>query len=105
MNQSKPNQGKSEQSKAVAIKKIRSAGPMRELMAAYFKELDEAAKTGTSKVAWCTSVGPAELLRAFGTLRIVFYALILTAFIVFRSEGIMVYAQRKYQQFERWVRV
>jgi len=46
-----------------------------------------------------------ELLRAFGTLRIAFYALILTAFIVFRSEGIMVYAQRKYHQFERWVRV
>ena len=46
-----------------------------------------------------------ELLRAFGTLRIVFYALILMAFIVFRSEGIMVYAQRKYHQFERWVKV
>jgi branched-chain amino acid transport system permease protein len=46
-----------------------------------------------------------ELLRAFGTLRIVFYSLILMAFIVFRSEGIMVYAQRKYHQFERWVKV
>lgn len=46
-----------------------------------------------------------ELLRAFGTLRIVFYSLILVAFIVFRSEGIMVYAQRKYHQFEKWVRV
>lgn len=46
-----------------------------------------------------------ELLRTFGTLRIVFYALILTAFIIYRSEGIMVYAQRKYHQFERWVRV
>ncbi|UCC66632.1 MAG: branched-chain amino acid ABC transporter permease, partial [Deltaproteobacteria bacterium] len=46
-----------------------------------------------------------ELLRAVGTLRIVFYALILTAFIVFRSEGIMVYGQRKYHQFERWVKV
>jgi len=46
-----------------------------------------------------------ELLRAFGTLRIVFYSLILVAFIVFRSEGIMVYAQRKYHQFERWVKV
>jgi len=46
-----------------------------------------------------------ELLRAFGTLRIVFYALILMAFIVFGSEGIMVYAQRKYHQFERWVKV
>ena len=46
-----------------------------------------------------------ELLRAFGTLRIVFYALILVAFIVFRSEGVMVYGQRKYHQFERWVKV
>ena len=46
-----------------------------------------------------------ELLRDFGTLRIVFYSLILVAFIVFRSEGVMVYAQRKYQQFERWTRI
>ncbi|OGP51502.1 MAG: ABC transporter permease [Deltaproteobacteria bacterium RBG_13_43_22] len=46
-----------------------------------------------------------ELLRAFGTLRIVFYSLILMAFIIFRSEGLMVYAQRKYHQFERWVKV
>jgi branched-chain amino acid transport system permease protein len=46
-----------------------------------------------------------EILRAFGALRIVFYALILLMFIMFRSEGIMVYAQRKYHQFERWVKV
>ena len=46
-----------------------------------------------------------ELLRDFGTLRIVFYALILVAFIVFRSEGVMVYGQRKYHQFERWTRL
>ncbi|MBW2518685.1 MAG: branched-chain amino acid ABC transporter permease [Deltaproteobacteria bacterium] len=46
-----------------------------------------------------------ELLRAFGTLRIVFYALILLAFIIFRSEGIMVYGQRKYHQFEKWIKV
>ena len=46
-----------------------------------------------------------ELLRDFGTLRIVFYALILLGFIVFRSEGIMVYGQRKYQQFERWTKI
>jgi len=46
-----------------------------------------------------------ELLRDFGTLRIAFYSLILTAFVVFRSEGIMVYGQRKYHQFERWVKV
>lgn len=46
-----------------------------------------------------------ELLRDFGTLRIVFYALILVGFVVFRSEGIMVYGERKYHQFERWVKV
>jgi branched-chain amino acid transport system permease protein len=46
-----------------------------------------------------------ELLRDFGTLRIVFYALILMGFVVIRSEGLMVYGQRKYHQFERWVKV
>ena len=46
-----------------------------------------------------------ELLRSFGTLRIVFYSLILLIFIMFKSEGVMVYAQRKYHQFERWVKV
>ncbi len=46
-----------------------------------------------------------ELLRDFGTLRIVFYSLILVAFIVFRSEGVMVYGERKYHQFERWTNV
>jgi len=46
-----------------------------------------------------------EMLRAFGALRIVFYALILVGFIVFRPEGIMNYFQRKYHQFERWIEV
>lgn len=46
-----------------------------------------------------------ELLRDFGTLRIAVYAVILTAFIVFKSEGLMNYASRKYQQFERWVEI
>jgi branched-chain amino acid transport system permease protein len=46
-----------------------------------------------------------ELLRDFGTLRIVFYALILVAFVIFRSEGLFVFARRKYQQFEHWVEV
>lgn len=50
-------------------------------------------------------VPASELLREFGTLRIVFYALILVGFIVFRSEGIMVFGRRKYHQFERWVNV
>lgn len=46
-----------------------------------------------------------ELLRAFGTLRIAFYSLVLMAFIIARSEGLMVYAQRKYHQVERWVKI
>lgn len=46
-----------------------------------------------------------ELLREFGTLRIVFYSLILLAFIVFRSEGLMVYGQRKYHQIQRWTNI
>lgn len=46
-----------------------------------------------------------ELLRTFGTFRIVIYCIILTGFIIFKSEGIMVYLQRKYHQFERWVKV
>ena len=46
-----------------------------------------------------------EILRAFGTFRIVIYCAILTGFIVFKSEGLMIYMQRKYHQFERWVKV
>ncbi len=51
---------------AGTIKRIRSAAPLKQLMAEYFVELDRASATGEAKVAWCTSVGPAELLRAFG---------------------------------------
>ncbi len=51
-----------------AIKKIQATGAMREVMAGYFRELDEASRTRDRKVAWCTSVGPAELLRALGFL-------------------------------------
>ncbi|WP_025324432.1 branched-chain amino acid ABC transporter permease [Deferrisoma camini] len=46
-----------------------------------------------------------EVLRDFGSLRIVVYSLVLAGFVVFRSEGILVFAARKYQQFERWVEV
>jgi branched-chain amino acid transport system permease protein len=46
-----------------------------------------------------------ELLRDVGTLRIAIYSFILLLFIVIRSEGIMVYGQRKYHQFEKWVKV
>ncbi len=42
--------------------KIKSTENMKKLMSEYFLSLD----SGKKKVAWCTSVGPAELLRSFG---------------------------------------
>ncbi len=47
-------------------KKIQATDRMNRIMADYFYGLNEAATSGTRKVAWCTSVGPAELLRAMG---------------------------------------
>jgi benzoyl-CoA reductase/2-hydroxyglutaryl-CoA dehydratase subunit BcrC/BadD/HgdB len=55
----------SEGKKAV-IKKIQATGQMKKIMADYFYELDNAAKDSSQKVAWCTSVGPAELLLSMG---------------------------------------
>ncbi len=53
------------------IRKIQATGMMRKLMADHFLELDAAANStdpDRPKIAWCTSVGPAELLRSFGFL-------------------------------------
>lgn len=47
------------------IKKFDSIKEMNGLMRDYFWELSEAAQSG-GKIAWCTSVGPVELLRALG---------------------------------------
>jgi len=47
---------------------FRSTTKLKQLMAAHFQELADAAATGAQKIAWCTSVGPAELLRAMGFL-------------------------------------
>jgi benzoyl-CoA reductase/2-hydroxyglutaryl-CoA dehydratase subunit BcrC/BadD/HgdB len=52
--------------KKVVRKKIQATDQMNRLMADYFYDLDAAAKSDSRKVAWCTSVGPAELLRALG---------------------------------------
>ncbi len=54
--------------KKTEIKKIAAARTLRKLMADHFYELDRAVKEGGPKIAWCTSVGPAELLRAMGFL-------------------------------------
>jgi len=48
------------------IRRIASTKPMNLLMRDYFVELAEASEDPSKKIAWCTSVGPAELLRAFG---------------------------------------
>jgi benzoyl-CoA reductase/2-hydroxyglutaryl-CoA dehydratase subunit BcrC/BadD/HgdB len=39
---------------------------MKLVMKDYFLDLDQAASDPARKVAWCTSVGPAEILRAMG---------------------------------------
>ncbi|MGD9201419.1 MAG: 2-hydroxyacyl-CoA dehydratase family protein [Chitinispirillia bacterium] len=51
-----------------ARKKIAAAEGMKKFMADYYYKLDRASKEGDKKIAWCTSVGPAELLRAMGFL-------------------------------------
>jgi len=44
------------------VYKIKSTENLKKMMEEYFLSLD----SGKKKVAWCTSVGPAELLRSFG---------------------------------------
>ena len=47
---------------------FRSTGKLKQLMAGHFHELADASTTGARKIAWCTSVGPVELLRGMGFL-------------------------------------
>ncbi len=46
-----------------------------------------------------------ELLRGFGQLRVVLYCLVLVGFILYKPEGLLNWATRRYHQFEHWVRV
>ncbi len=46
--------------------KLKAAGQMKKLMADHFTTIDAASRDPERKVAWCTSVGPAELLHALG---------------------------------------
>jgi benzoyl-CoA reductase/2-hydroxyglutaryl-CoA dehydratase subunit BcrC/BadD/HgdB len=39
---------------------------MKQIMTDYYYDLDSAAKSIKKKVAWCSSVGPAEILRSLG---------------------------------------
>jgi branched-chain amino acid transport system permease protein len=46
-----------------------------------------------------------EALRGFGQLRVVLYCFVLIGFILFKPEGLLNWASRKYHQFEHWVKV
>jgi len=48
--------------------KLKSAAAISKFMADYYYELNAASESGNPKIAWCTSVGPAEILRAMGYL-------------------------------------
>ena len=45
---------------------LAAAARLKELMNAHFQGVDRAARERSAPVAWCTSVGPVELLRALG---------------------------------------
>ncbi len=47
-------------------RRLESASGMQALMADSFRECDAAARDPAGRVAWCSSVGPVELLRALG---------------------------------------
>jgi len=44
-------------------KKILAVKELNQIMSDYYHELDHASKSDEKKVAWCSSVGPAEILR------------------------------------------
>jgi benzoyl-CoA reductase/2-hydroxyglutaryl-CoA dehydratase subunit BcrC/BadD/HgdB len=48
--------------------KLKSTAAISKFMADYYYELSAASESGNPKIAWCTSVGPAEILRAMGYL-------------------------------------
>lgn len=52
--------------KEINIAKLGSALQLKEVMADYFQRVKRAAEDPGGRVAWCSSVGPAELLYAMG---------------------------------------
>lgn len=50
------------------LKRLKSGKDFNQFMADYYYELDAAAQSGSPKIAWCSSVGPVELLRGMGFL-------------------------------------
>ena len=54
--------------KKIVRKKFQTDAELKRFMADYYLGLDHASRTGEQKIAWCTSVGPAEILRGMGFL-------------------------------------
>ena len=52
----------------MARRKLESTEEMKRIMAAHYHEIKEAEGRQDARIAWCTSVGPAELLRSMGFL-------------------------------------
>jgi benzoyl-CoA reductase/2-hydroxyglutaryl-CoA dehydratase subunit BcrC/BadD/HgdB len=52
--------------KKQTYKKFKATNEMKQIIAEYYFDLDSAVKNKDKKVAWCTSVGPAEILRSLG---------------------------------------
>ena len=50
------------------MRRLKTAGDIGKFMADYYYELDEASRSAKRKIAWCSSVGPAEILRSMGFL-------------------------------------
>ncbi|MFX1573398.1 MAG: 2-hydroxyacyl-CoA dehydratase subunit D [Promethearchaeota archaeon] len=47
-------------------KEIAATKELKQIMTDYYYELDDASKSYDKKIAWCSSVGPAEILRSLG---------------------------------------
>ena len=50
------------------LRRLKTSADVGRFMADYYYELDDASKKSKKKIAWCSSVGPAEILRAMGFL-------------------------------------
>ncbi|MFQ5489360.1 MAG: 2-hydroxyacyl-CoA dehydratase subunit D [Phycisphaerae bacterium] len=58
--------GQPDVNKTLKRVEIRSQKRLKELMRDYFLDLDSAARDPSRRVAWCSSVGPCEILTALG---------------------------------------
>ena len=70
------------------FRKLQSNQKLKSVMQEYYSELEEASLTNRHKIAWCSSQGPVELLRALGFL--VYFP---------ENHGALLGAKRKAEEF------